>query len=707
MRTRKPCPSIIVLFLVLSLIHSSASLSVFTPQNYSLDSPSAQDKEHLISEDPLIDISDDDDFGILGLPGDGSSGNPYRIEDFNITGAGADLIQIRHTRKHFIIENCTLHQSGGMYSAIMLWNVTNAQIVDNTIHDVWYGVQANNCTNVAISDNNLTSTQYGLALYEIDDLEVLSNEIECIGFCINQYYGDDVTVSHNILNGSSDNLWMKYIDNGWFENNTSTHSVLGMYMQGTNLVIKDNILANDTWGMNVAVCVDTLVFNNTLAECGRGLIIEGGNELTFANNTLLDSTTGFEVDRPDDSLFENNTLSGNDYGVIVVADSERNWFVGNIFDGNTVNAEDNGTDTFFGTNYWSDYAGSDGNGDGIGDTPHPIAGTATNEDLHPLMTPSTPRYPTAWAPTPTDQHLEFGDAFRYDLNCTAPEPIYWWLSGAFAPWFTVDSNGVVTNTSVFTQETDLPLTVWARNIYSFTISATFRIEVNDTLIPTWDEEPTDQFHEYGHYFSYDLNASDAWDIDRYWTNGSIYFGWNDITGLIYSDNPPIGVYGFEVRAYDPEDKYVSATFKVTVADTIPPTVNHPADQEIVAGSMSGGTITWIVNDLSPMSYDVLAEGNPAQGGVVPVGNTIDFNYAYGAGALQAPGTYNYTIVVTDGYHTTTDTVLVVVLPATTTPTTPTTTPTPLPPEVLLIVVAGVAGIVVIIIIVVVLRKGRK
>jgi nitrous oxidase accessory protein NosD len=38
-------------------------------------------------------------------------------------------------------------------------------------------------------------------------------------------------------------------------------------------------------------------------------------------------------------------------------------------------------------NYWSDYKGKDADGDGIGDIPYMIYGTAGEQDDYPLMKP--------------------------------------------------------------------------------------------------------------------------------------------------------------------------------------------------------------------------------------------------------------------------------------------------------------------------------
>ena len=67
-----------------------------------------------------------------GWSGNGSSGNPYIIENYEIDGMGSGYcIYIGNTTVHFVIRNCYLYNTssqGTIYSpggGIVLYNVTN------------------------------------------------------------------------------------------------------------------------------------------------------------------------------------------------------------------------------------------------------------------------------------------------------------------------------------------------------------------------------------------------------------------------------------------------------------------------------------------------------------------------------------------------------------------------------------------------------
>ena len=91
-----------------------------------------------------------------------------------------------------------------------------------------------------------------------------------------------------------------------------------------------------------------------------------------------------------------------------------NYYQAVIYD-NSVNAWDNGCEG----NYWSDYNGTDSNGDCIGDTPYVI--DADNMDSYPLMNPF-------WNPADINHDFEidvrdiYTVARSYGTSSTVPNP---------------------------------------------------------------------------------------------------------------------------------------------------------------------------------------------------------------------------------------------------------------------------------------------
>ncbi len=77
-----------------------------------------------------------------GWPGNGSAGNPIKIEGIDVNGTGYGYgIYIGNTTLHFTIENCSVHNASGDSSAsvyfnnegIILYNVTNGSVKNNQI----------------------------------------------------------------------------------------------------------------------------------------------------------------------------------------------------------------------------------------------------------------------------------------------------------------------------------------------------------------------------------------------------------------------------------------------------------------------------------------------------------------------------------------------------------------------------------------------
>ncbi|MFX0108523.1 MAG: hypothetical protein ACFE7R_09585, partial [Candidatus Hodarchaeota archaeon] len=307
----------------------------------------------------------------------------------------------------------------------------------------------------------------------------------------------------------------------------------------------------------------------------------------------------------------------------------------------------------------------------------------------------------------------YGDFFIYDMNSTDPELIEWMIDSVADTQFEIDNYGVLTNDSIL-YVGEYPVHVWGWNIYGYRLDIFILVNVTDTIGPVWVEEPEDVFLEYSvgsfasYFYAYDLSY-----VNRWWLNDTTNFNLNIQMGTEYGwtcqvvsvSLLSIGVYGLDLRAYDPYNNSLSATFSIIVRDTIPPELDiSPEDFSMEEGAFGSGEpgdlfdISWAFIDYGPSSYEILLDGTQIESGEWDSGIIIELSIAINS---LSPGTYNYTIIVTDiGGNTASDTWFLTITPG------PTTSPTPTvePPDMALILALGVIGLAAIVVIIIVMKK---
>ncbi len=195
---------------------------------------------------------------------------------------------------------------------------------------------------------------------------------------------------------------------------TITNNFLGMLViNSTNIKVSNNTFSkNERGGIYLWESGNNQVTANTVASNGYGIWIYGSWYIPSRNNSIAGNTvhsnTGYDtgygiyLSFVENSTITSNRISNNTYYGIYLSSASGNTICNNYF-GNMKNALDFGTNrwnitrtpgtnivggSYLGGNYWSNYAGEDTDGDGLGNTllPYNSAGWIQNGgDWLPLI----------------------------------------------------------------------------------------------------------------------------------------------------------------------------------------------------------------------------------------------------------------------------------------------------------------------------------
>jgi parallel beta-helix repeat protein len=167
--------------------------------------------------------------------------------------------------------------------------------------------------------------------------------------------------------------------------------------------IAHNQISNNNIGIELTMSDKNIIYNNTIVDGRTGIHIPVAcRNNIIARNFFVDNHLGFWLNSYDNYKCEENFIVWNNIssiyegiGISSSMDKERNNVIhhNNFIKGNRLamdycggNIWDDGYPS--GGNYWCDYDGEDGDGDGIGDSPYNITNLdekVTGQDRYPLM----------------------------------------------------------------------------------------------------------------------------------------------------------------------------------------------------------------------------------------------------------------------------------------------------------------------------------
>jgi nitrous oxidase accessory protein len=295
---------------------------------------------------------------VLIVPDDYST-----IQDAIDNASEGDTIYIK---KGVYVENPVVNKTVslvGEYWAETVIDVTaglkvesdNVTVTGLTIYDGWDGISlsADNCN---ISGNKITDATTGIQISNGENNRVTGNVFESIGLsaAIRLSYSNNNLVNNNYIDSCTEGIQLR-------EGSSNNTVIENMIINCQDVALR---LLGSGIGKEWYDPSGNTIMRNNISNSRIGTTVYGSNKNVISNNNYVNNTFQF---------------SANEWYLLT-------WG-GNV----SVN--------FIDSNYWSDYNGTDANGDGIGDTPYVI--DENNQDNNPLMKPVGTSQPLSPSLTPT------------------------------------------------------------------------------------------------------------------------------------------------------------------------------------------------------------------------------------------------------------------------------------------------------------------
>jgi parallel beta-helix repeat protein len=250
---------------------------------------------------------------------------------------------------------------------------SGSNISENTIVNCNIGIYLSSSPNNSVAGNNITKSSSAIIAYASSNNIIVENQIT-----ESAHYGITLEVGY-------DNTPSNY--NNIIRNNITSNLERGIRVtSSSHCRVEENIIANSEIGIQLygSACQQNNIINNTVVNHIWGIQMTAGPSFNnVTGNSIANNEYGIYIFNSNSSLFFHNNFINNrrhvSINLPVDVDDSPDSLVPSVPP--SVNAWDNGREG----NFWSNYTGTDTNGDGVGDTFYVI--DDNNQDHFPLMNP--------------------------------------------------------------------------------------------------------------------------------------------------------------------------------------------------------------------------------------------------------------------------------------------------------------------------------